>query len=107
MQLNITWNVQFVIRGDIITEKIYKNKNGNMDLIDFVMLVHTEKINQWMRDHRLNLHPCPPEKLLRGRECACFYCVDCTKYAISKIKEYKSYYQIGKIKISKEELING
>lgn len=75
-----------------------------MDLIDFVKLIHSGEISSWMQKHRLNSHQCPPEQLLKGRECVCFYCVDCTKYAMSKIKENKDHYKIGKVIYKKEEL---
>ena len=75
-----------------------------MEIFDFVKLIHKGEITDWMRKHKLNEHPCPPEKLLRGRPCVCMYCVDCTKYAMSKVKAYKNHYQVGKIKITKEEL---
>lgn len=75
-----------------------------MDLKSFISLIHTGEIDQWMRKHNTIIHQCPPEKLLKGRECSCFYCVDCTKYAMSKVKETKTYYQVGKEKFTKEEL---
>lgn len=91
---------------NIKTEGLFKNKNGEMSVEEFVKLIHTGEIDTWMRYHKLTTHKCPPEKLLRGRPETCFRCVSCQKYATSKVKEYKNYYQVGKERFLKEELDN-
>lgn len=93
-----------MLGADNIADKIYKNRNGNIEINDFVKLIHTKEIDSWARGHRLNLHPCPPIKLLRGKSVNCTYCSKCISECAGKVKEYKSHYQIGNIKILKEEL---
>lgn len=89
--------------GGNMTKKTFQNKNGFMDIKDFVKLIHTGGIDGWMRNHKLNIHPCPPYELIND-SIQCFYCVECTNHCISRVKEYKDYYKVGKIKITKEEL---
>ena len=91
---------------DIKTEGILNNKkNGNMEVIDFVRLIHQGKIKEdYMRRFSTLKYPCPPEKLLRGRSMTCFRCVECQNYAISRVKEYKNHYAVGKDRFEKSDL---
>lgn len=93
----------WLIGDDNISKKIYKNKNGNMELIDFIKLIHTNQLEDYMRKFSTLRVPCPPYELIDTNP-NCFRCMDCFRNCISKVKEYKSHYQFGKIKFPKDEL---
>lgn len=84
-------------------KRIYKNKNGTMELIDFVKMIHEDILLDYMRKFRVSDNPCPPYELIDD-SISCFYCMDCWKQCESKVKKYKNHYTIGKKKILKEEL---
>lgn len=85
-------------------DKVYKNKNGNMDVEDFIRLIHKgdKGFEQYMRDFKTTKHPCPPLKLISNNQ-QCFFCIDCLKYCKNQVKEYKNYYKVGSKKYPKEE----
>lgn len=86
-----------------MAKKIYKNKNGNMSVEDFVKMIHNDELDGHMRKFQTLKDPCPPYDLIDD-SILCFYCVDCTKQCASKVKEYKNHYTVGKRKFLKEDL---
>lgn len=65
--------------------------------------MHTEKIDQFMRNFKTSENPCPPVDLIPN-DVFCFYCVSCMKNCISQVKEYKTYYQVKGKKYTKVDL---
>lgn len=91
------------VRSDNISKKIYQNKHGCMDLKSFIYLMHTGEIDTYMRKFSTLKDPCPPYELIDD-SIRCFFCVDCQRQCISRVKEYKNYYKVGRTKIDKTEL---
>lgn len=84
-------------------KKVYKNKNGNMTIEDFLKIKHSQGIREYYRGHRTNIHPCPPMELIDSHQ-QCFFCLDCFDYCESQVKEYKDYYKVRKKKYYKKDL---
>lgn len=85
-----------------MTKKVYVNKNGNMEVEDFVELIHKGKLDIYMRKFRVSDDQCPPMKLI-SNDVVCFYCKSCHDQCKAKVKEYKTYYQVGRDKFMKVE----
>lgn len=88
-------------------KKVYKNKNGFLDLRDFIYLIHNrEKLDKYMRGFTTLNDKCPPMQLISGNQ-QCFFCIACINYCKEQVKEYKTYYKVGKNKYNKEEIESG
>lgn len=86
-----------------MTKKIRKNPNGNLEIINFVRMIHTNEIDIWMRKHSLIKDKCPPYKLIPS-DTQCTYCITCQQACIDQVKIYKDYYKVGKDKFMKSDL---
>lgn len=81
----------------------YKNINGEMTIEEMIKIKHNNQIEDFMRSFSLLKSKCPNGKL-KPKDGSCFYCVECLVYAFDEIKEYKTYYKVGKNKYPKEEI---
>lgn len=86
-----------------MTKKVYVNKNGNMEIVDFVRLIHNGEYDSFIRGHRVSDQPCPPMKLIDSKQ-MCFYCFSCFEHCKKQIKENKDYYVVNKKKYMKSDL---
>ena len=84
-------------------KKLYKNKNGNLSIENFVRLISSGEIQDFMKHHEVSKHSCPPFSLIPSDQ-MCFYWISCIKDCMSQVKEYKNHYQVGKVKYTKEDL---
>lgn len=84
-------------------KKIRNNPNGNLDIIELIAMIHTGDIDKYMRKFNLIVDKCPPYDLIPSNT-QCTYCVTCQRACIDQVKEYKTYYKIGKLKFEKSEL---
>ena len=96
--------VRMVVKGGYsMAKNIYNNKNGCMDIIDFIKLIYKNNYDEWVRKHEVANQPCPPYELINDK-IQCFYCTGCIEQCRNRVKEYKDYYRIGKKKYYKNEL---
>lgn len=83
---------------------IYNNKHGYTEVIELIELIHTDKIDSFLRAHRNSEDKCPPLKLMKGRDVQCMWCMDCWRYCIGQIVEKKDHYLVKKVKYMKSDL---
>lgn len=81
---------------------MYKNKNGNMEIEDFIKLIHNG-IDNYLKEYSPLNDMCPPVKLIDDK-ILCFYCGECWVNCLAQVKEYKDYYKVGNKKYPKNEL---
>lgn len=84
-------------------KKIRKNKNGNMEVEEWIKMIHNNELDAFMRKHQVTKDPCPPYELI-PLDTVCTYCTECQRQAAKEVKEFKNYYKVGKKKYKKEDL---
>lgn len=87
-------------------KKIRNNPNGNVDIKEWIQMIHDGTMDSWQRFHKLNIQPCPPYSLI-PTDTTCTYCQDCFKACESQVKIYKDHYKIGSKKYMKSEFEKG
>lgn len=86
-----------------MTKKYYDNKNGHLTVEELVKLIHTGKIDPFLRGFSTIKYPCPPKHFITANP-GWFYCISCYRDSLSRVKEYKDYYKVGKKKYMKSDL---
>jgi len=79
-----------------------ERKNGHMSENEFLKLIHTGKLDEYMRRFQVTKDKCPPHNM-RDSNIMCYYCLDCFNYCTDQIKETKKEYIINKVKYKKED----
>lgn len=74
---------------------VYKNKNGNMSVIEFLNLIDKDELDNYKRYKKLSLHKCPPKELIDIKQ-TCFYCIDCVNSCMDRVKIQKTGYKVGR-----------
>ena len=87
----------------IVTKKIRNNPNGNLEECEFIRMIHTGEIYEYLKKHNLMTYKCPPYKLISS-DTQCTYCMNCFLHCIDSVKEKKDHYLVGKVKYMKKEL---
>lgn len=82
---------------------LFKNKNGNMDIIEFLNLIDKGEIDNYKKYKRLSLHKCPPTELIPiGQQC--FYCMECINGCLDRVKNQKTGYKVGRKRYKHDEM---
>lgn len=77
-----------------------------MSVEDWIKLIHTGGMDEYMRHGKLHKDPCPPYELIDD-SIACFYCENCKSQCVDRVKVQKDHYKVGKKKYLKGDFDEG
>lgn len=82
----------------------YNNKNGNMEVIEFLALISDEEeYDKFLRSFTTTTKKCPPIQLLELNT-RCFFCCDCWNGCKNKLKKTKTGFTYGSKKYTNDDI---